>query len=113
VLVQEGRKSVNFYVPTFVACKIKSIQDVSVQSLTGNISCCLLIYIKYGDIPEEIVNKMENSIILQLNRGEAMLLAEDGLTITLKKHPKDKFMVFTIRRIFLASMIEDTLWSPF
>jgi len=50
--VQEGRKSVTFYVPTFVACKIKSIQDVSVHSLTGNISCALLVYINYGEMPE-------------------------------------------------------------
>jgi len=42
-----------------------------------------------------------------------MLLKEDGLTITLKKHPKDKFIVFTIRKVFLAFMLEDTLWSPF
>lgn len=69
VLVQEGRKSVNFFLPVYVTCKIKSIKDVSVHALTGNISCALIVNVKYGDLPEEIVNKLENSIIMQLNCG--------------------------------------------
>ena len=51
ILVQEGRKTVNFFVPVYVTCKIKSIQDVSVHSLTGNISCALIINIRYDEIP--------------------------------------------------------------
>ena len=42
-----------------------------------------------------------------------MNLAQDKLTITLKKFPKDKFLVFTIRKVFLAFRVEHTLWSPF
>ena len=86
VLVQEGRKSVNFFLPVYVTCKIKSIKDVSVQALTGNISCALIVNVKYGDLPEEIVKKLENSIILQLNCGEAMLLTHDGISISLKRN---------------------------
>ena len=42
-----------------------------------------------------------------------MILAEDGLTITLKRNEKAKFLIFTIRKVFLGFMQEDTLWSPF
>jgi hypothetical protein len=104
---------VNFYIPVYVACKIKSIQDVSAQTLTGNISCALIINVKYGDLPEEIVEKLEKGIIIQLNRGEAMQLADDGLNITFKRNYKAEFLTFTIRKVFLAFMVEDTLWSPF
>ena len=52
VLVQEGRKTVNFFLPVYITCKIKSIQDVSVQSLTGNISCAMIINVRYDDLPE-------------------------------------------------------------
>lgn len=113
MLVQQGKKAINLYLPVYVTCKIKSIQDVSVQLLTGNISCALIINILYGDIPEEIINKLESSIIVQLNRGEVMLLADDGLTIACKRNKKAKLLIFTIRKVFLAFMMEDTLWSPF
>jgi len=99
--------------PVYITNKIKSIQDVSVQSLTGNISCALIINIFFGDIPEEILKKLENSIVVQLNRGEAMFLADDGITITFKRDKKAKFLIFTIRKVFLGFLIEDTLWSPF
>ena len=55
VLVESSQKSTTYYVPVFITCKIKSIQDVSVQSLTGNISCAMIVNISYGDMPEEIV----------------------------------------------------------
>ena len=55
VLFQQSKKSITFYVPTYVTCKIKSIQDVSVQSLLGNVSCAMILNIFYGDIPEEII----------------------------------------------------------
>lgn len=42
-----------------------------------------------------------------------MLLADDGLTITCKRNKKAKLLIFTIRKVFLAFMMEDTLWSPF
>lgn len=48
-----------------------------------------------------------------MNRGEAMLLADDGITITVKRDKKARFIIFTIRKVFLAFLIEDTLWSPF
>lgn len=111
--MQEGRKTTTLFLPVYVACKIKSIQDVSVQSLTGNISCALIISISYADLPEELIAKLENSVVLQLNRGEPMILADDGLNITCKRNEKARFLVFTLRKVFLALMIEDTLWSPF
>lgn len=54
-------------------------------------------------------------MIVQMNRGDAMRLKDDDddLTITMKRDNKKKFIVFTIRRIFLAALVEDTLWSPF
>ena len=56
---------------------------------------------------------MESSIALQLNRGEVMLLAEDGLTITCKRNKNAQFLIFTVRKVLLAFLIEDNLWSPF
>ncbi len=97
----------------FVTNKIKNIQDVSVQSLTGNISCTMIINVCFEGIPEEIVKKLENSIIIQLNRGEAIKLEDDGITITVKRDKKANFLIFTIRKLFLSSLISDTLWSPF
>ena len=58
VLVQDSRKTVNFFLPVYITCKIKSIQDVSVQSLTGNISCAMIINVRYDDLPEEIIDKL-------------------------------------------------------
>lgn len=55
------------------------------QSLTGNISCALIINVCFEGLPEEIVKKLESSIIIQLNRGEAIKLEEDGITITVKR----------------------------
>ncbi len=48
-----------------------------------------------------------------MNRGDVIALADDGLNITVKRNQKAKFLIFTIRKVFLAFMIEDTLWSPF
>lgn len=45
--------------------------------------------------------------------GDIMILADDGLNITLKRNEKAKFLIFTIRKVFLAFMQEDTVWSPF
>lgn len=42
-----------------------------------------------------------------------MRLEDDGLNITVKRNKKAKFLIFTIRKVFLAFIIEDTLWSPF
>lgn len=69
MLVQGGKKSINYYLPVYITNKIKSIQDVSVQSLTGNISCALIINVFHEGIPMEIVDRLENSMIVQLNRG--------------------------------------------
>jgi hypothetical protein len=51
VLCQESKKAVTFYLPVYITNKIKSIQDVSIQSLTGDVSCAIIINIFYGDIP--------------------------------------------------------------
>jgi hypothetical protein len=69
VLYQENKKCINYYLPVFITNKIKSIQDISVQSLTGNISCALIINVCFEGLPEEVVKKLEDSIIIQLNRG--------------------------------------------
>ena len=42
-----------------------------------------------------------------------MLLVDDGLNISVKRNEKARFLIFTVRKVFLAYMIEDTLWSPF
>ncbi len=58
MLIQEDKKCVNLFLPVYVTCKIKSIQDVSVHSLTGNVSCAIIINVCYGDLPDEIVTKL-------------------------------------------------------
>jgi hypothetical protein len=113
VLFQENRKAINYYLPVYITNKIKSIQDVSVQNLTGNISCAMIINIGYEGLPEEIIQRLESSIIIQLNRGEAIKLEDDGISITVKRDKKSNFLIFTIRKLFLAFLLEDTLWSPF
>ena len=99
--------------PVFITNKIKSIQDISVQSLTGNISCALIVNVCFEGLPEEIIKKLESAIIIQQNRGEAIKLEDDGITITVKRDKKSHFLIFTIRKLFLAFLLEDTLWSPF
>lgn len=42
-----------------------------------------------------------------------MLLADDGLTITCKRNKSAQFLIFTVRKVLLAFLIEDNLWSPF
>lgn len=113
VLCQESKKAVTFYLPVYITNKIKSIQDVSIQSLTGDVSCAIIINIFYGDIPEEIVEHLKTSILVQLNRGEAIKLEDDGISITTKNDKKSKFLIFTLRKVFLAFLVEDTVWSPF
>ena len=41
------------------------------------------------------------------------MLKDDGLMITVKRNHKKNFLIFTIRKLFSAFLIEDTLWSPF
>jgi hypothetical protein len=103
----------NYYLPVYITNKIKSIQDVSVQSLTGNISCAIIINVFHEGVPEEVVDRLENSMIVQLNRGEAIKLEDDGITITVKRDKKKHFLIFTIRKVFLAFLLSDPLWSPF
>lgn len=105
MLFSESKKAINFFLPVYVTNKIKSIQDVSVQSLTGNISCALIINVFFGDIPEEIIKKLEDSIVVQLNRGESMFLADDGISVTVKRDKKARFLIFTIRKVFLGFLI--------
>lgn len=52
-------------------------------------------------------------MIIQLNRGEAIKLEDDGISITVKRDKKSNFLIFTIRKLFLAFLLEDTTWSPF
>jgi len=51
-------------------------------------------------------------MVIQLNRGEAIKL-ENDLTISVKNDKKYRFLIFTIRKVFLAMLVENTLWSPF
>ena len=51
ILVEESKKSIGYYVPVYITCKIKAIQDVSLQALTGNVSCALILNVAYGDLP--------------------------------------------------------------
>lgn len=51
-------------------------------------------------------------MVIQLNRGEATKLEKD-LTITVKNDKKYRFLIFTVRKVFLAMLVENTLWSPF
>lgn len=52
-------------------------------------------------------------MIVQLNRGQAIKLEDDGITITVKRDKKKHFLIFTIRKVFLAFLLSDPLWSPF
>lgn len=62
----------------------------------------MIINVYYGDLPDEIVEYLSKNIIIQLNRGEAIKLEDDGLTITFKNNKKNKFLIYTIRKVFLA-----------
>jgi hypothetical protein len=59
------------------------------------------------------VEHLKTSILVQLNRGEAIKLEDDGISITTKNDKKSKFLIFTLRKVFLAFLVEDTVWSPF
>ena len=56
---------------------------------------------------------MSNSILVQLNRGDTFKLQADDVEIKLKRDKKSKFLVFTIRKVFLALLVGDPLWAPF
>ena len=50
ILVQEGSPEshdVNFFIPAYLILKIKSIQDIDIQKLTGIISSVLIVYVLF------------------------------------------------------------------
>jgi len=73
----------------------------------------MIFNIFHGDIPEEIVEHLKSNILLQFNRGDPLKVIPDDVSITLKLDKKSKFLSFTIRRLFMAHIDSDTLWSPY
>jgi hypothetical protein len=85
VLVQESSSELSFYVPIYITCKIKNIQQVEVHSLEATVNCVVLFNVYYGNLPNFLIDQLENSIVVQMNRGEAFKLEDDGIVIKLKK----------------------------
>ena len=45
----------------------------------------MIVTVFYEGLPEEVVKVLENSIIIQLNKGEPVKLEEDGKMTSMKK----------------------------
>jgi hypothetical protein len=113
ILLQENSsEDVNYFIPVYLIMKIKSIQDIDIQKLTGTISCVILVNILIEDLPAPLVHMLESNIEMQINRSELLILKEDRENnINMSKNKK--MLKFTIRRNLSATIVSDTLWSPF
>ncbi len=113
ILFQENSsEDVNYFIPVYLIMKIKSIQDIDIQKLTGTISCVILVNILIEDLPAPLVHMLESNIEMQINRSELLILKEDRENnINMSKNKK--MLKFTIRRNLSATIVSDTLWSPF
>lgn len=113
ILEQETSvEDVSFFVPVYAILKIKSLQDIDIQKLSGSISCVLLVSVLIEGLPEPLVHLLEHSIEMQINRSELVVLrdhAKQNICLTKTK----KMLRFTIRKNISATILEDTLWSPF
>ena len=77
-------------------------------------NAAIIFSIYYGSLPEEIVAKLMNNIILLFGRDDAIKLTEEDNLETKISNKKDKKEIqFTVRKLFHLRIESDVFWSPF
>lgn len=56
ILSQEKGETLTLYIPAYVILKIKSLQEVDVRKLVGEISAVILVNVLIENLPEPIIH---------------------------------------------------------
>jgi hypothetical protein len=102
----------HLFLPVYLALRIKSLQGVDVQNLSGEINGVIVVWVQIEDLPEPLVHILSSKIELQVNRSQPIFLKDDrqqGISLL----RTSKTLKFTIRKKITARIHEDTHWSPF
>lgn len=87
---------------------------MNLENLDAQMNAAIIFSVYYGDLPEPLVKKLQNEIILLFGRDDAIKLTEEDNLETKISNKKDKKEIqFTVRKLFHLRIESDVFWSPF
>jgi hypothetical protein len=103
ILAQDVGDTTNLFVPVYVILKIKSMQSLNVQDLSGSINAVLIVNVLIEGLPDPLVHLLSNSMEMQINRAETIFLRENKEQSIVVSSSK-KMLRFTIRRTLTGTL---------
>jgi hypothetical protein len=112
ILVDHQKEKTVYYVPCYLRLKVKNFISVFLSSQEAEINADLLFSVYYGSLPQFTLQELQQNIILQFNRNDAINLAK-SIDISIINNQKSQVLSFTIRKNLKCKIDCNFFWSPF